>query len=76
MAAFLQKTLCWLSGTVTGNQQLRPLLRSNPEECWGPPATEREPETENTDGRLRWTESRRAPGSSREGRNEFTTQHK
>lgn len=22
MAAFLQKTLCWLSGTVTGNQQL------------------------------------------------------
>lgn len=21
MAAFLQKTLCWLSGTVTGNQQ-------------------------------------------------------
>lgn len=58
MAAVLQKTLCWPSGTVTGGQQLGSPFWSNPEECWGPPATERETETENTDSE--W-ESRRGP---------------
>lgn len=58
MVAFLQKTLCWLSSRVTGNQQLGPQFQSNPEECWGPPATERETEIENTDG---GQESRKGP---------------
>lgn len=58
MAASLQRTLCWPSGAVTEGQQLGPPFRSNPEECWGPPATERETGVEDTDGRQ---ESGRGP---------------
>lgn len=66
MAAFLQKTLCWPSGSDR-KSTARATIRSNAEECWGPPATEGD--------RLRadgGQESRRIPGSSRKGRSEFT----
>lgn len=72
MAAFLQKTSRRLSGTAPGNQQLGPLHGSDPGECWGPPAAG----GGRADGERGTVDGKRGggggPGSSREGRNEFT----
>lgn len=62
--SFPTENLVLASGKVTGNQQLELPIRSSPEECWGPPATEREMETEHTHG---GQESRKGPQEA-EGR--------
>lgn len=68
MAAFLQKTLCWLSGTVAGGQQLGTPFWANAGVLGTTSQTERwKLRTGQWEG-----EPERAPGSSREGRDEFT----